>query len=170
MKTQNKRFAPWINSQFPVPISIIYRGQDSAGQGVVQELSRVGCRIIGNDPVVAGETLSVWLSLSTSQKSLFTERTTVQWIKGLEFGLAFQRLQLREADRLQHLLDALRDSGSDSGRSSRTLNVMPSFEMFSEDLGWPSYKQTWNRTVWAVTPQIGNGLVRFSPPVPSEPS
>src|SRR5262245_63186236 len=105
MKKQNKRFA-----QYPVPISIIYRGQDSAGQGVVSELSRVGCRISGNDPVVAGETLSIWLSLSTSEKSLFTQRTTVQWTKGLEFGLAFQRLQLREADRLQHLLDAL--SGS----------------------------------------------------------
>ena len=126
MKTQNKRFAARIHSQCPVPISIIYRGQDSAGQGVVQELSRVGCRIFGNDPVVAGETLSVWLSLSTSEKSLFTERTTVQWIKGLEFGLAFQGLQRREADRLQHLLDALRDSGSDRGRSLRRLNIKPS--------------------------------------------
>jgi len=103
----NKRFALRIHSPFPQPISIIYRGHTSAGEGVVQELSRMGCRIIGNGPVVVGETLSVWLSLPTSQKSLFTERTTVQWVKGLEFGLAFQRLRLREVDRLQHLLEAL---------------------------------------------------------------
>lgn len=111
----NKQFAVRVHSSFPLPISIIYRGQESAGEGVVQELSRMGCRIIGNGPVFVGETLSVWLSLLTSQKSLFTERTTVQWVKGLEFGLAFGRLQLREVDRLQHLLDALsHNSGSHS--------------------------------------------------------
>jgi len=103
----NRRFAHRIPSPFPLPISIIYRGQRSAGEGVVQELSRMGCRIIGNGSVVVGETLSVWLSFPTSEKSLFTERTIVQWVKGLEFGLAFQRLRLREVDRLQHLLEAL---------------------------------------------------------------
>jgi hypothetical protein len=104
---------------------MVYRGQNSAGQGIVQELSLVGCRILGNDPVVAGETLNVQLSFPTSMKPLVMERTTVKWVKGLEFGLAFKRLQPREADRLQHLLEALRGKGLYKGRPSGSLHVKP---------------------------------------------
>ena len=120
MKKQNKRFA-----QYPVPISIIYRGQDSAGQGVVSELSRVGCRISGNDPVVAGETLSIGLSHHLSQPPMFIEQAIVKWVKGLEFGLAFKQLQPRQADQLQRLIEALLHTGSSSDRSSRTLKGKP---------------------------------------------
>jgi len=100
MKTfVNRRFAPRIYSQFPVPISIIYRGQKSAGEGIVQELSRVGCRILGsNDSMVVGKTLSVQLSLPTSERSLLIEQAIVKWAEGLEFGLTFKQLQGREAD------------------------------------------------------------------------
>jgi|GEM_PF-491466 hypothetical protein len=113
MKTfVNRRFAPRIYSQFPVPISIIYRGQKSAGEGIVQELSRVGCRILGsNDSMVVGKTLSVQLSLPTSERSLLIEQAIVQRVKGLEFGVAFEHLRQREAERLGHLLDALCGTG-----------------------------------------------------------
>ena len=125
MKKQNKRFAIRVYSRFPVQITLIYRGRYSAGQGIVQELSRVGCRILGNDPVFAGETLRVQLSFPTSEQPLIIEQATVKWVKGLEFGLAFKRLQPREADQLQHLLEALRDKGSYRGRSAGSQNVKP---------------------------------------------
>ena len=125
MKTfVNRRFAPRIYSQFPVPISIIYRGQKSAGEGIVQELSRVGCRILGKDPVVAGETLTVRIELPSSPKSLIIEQATVRWVKGLEFGVVFHDLPQREANRLQHLLEALLSSESYS-RPAGSLNVKP---------------------------------------------
>jgi len=114
----NKRFALRIHSPFPVQISMVYRSQNSIGQGIVLELSLVGCRILGSDPVVAGETLNVQLSFPTSTKPLVMERTTVKWVKGLEFGLAFKQLQPREADRLEHLLEALRGKGLYKGRPS----------------------------------------------------
>src|SRR6185436_17946314 len=103
----NKRFALRIHSPFPVQISMVYRSQNSIGQGIVLELSLVGCRILGSDPVVAGETLNVQLSFPTSTKPL---------VMGLEFGLAFKQLQPREADRLEHLLEALRGKGLYKGR------------------------------------------------------
>jgi hypothetical protein len=111
MKKQNTRFAVRVSSRFPVQITMIYRGQHSAGQGIVQELSRVGCRILGNDPVVAGETLRVQLSLPISKKQLIIEQATVKWVKGWEFGLAFKRLQAQEADQLHRLLEELLGSG-----------------------------------------------------------
>src|SRR5262245_43916525 len=107
MKKQNKRFAVRVYSRFPVQISMKYVGQNSTGQGIVQELSRVGCRILGNDPVVAGETLSLHFFLPISQKPLLIEQATVKWVKGWEFGLAFKRLQPQEADQLQRLIDEL---------------------------------------------------------------
>jgi len=38
-------------------------------------------------------------------------QATVKWVKELEFGLSFKRLQPQEADQLQHLLDELLGSG-----------------------------------------------------------
>ncbi len=115
MHKQNKRFALRIYSRFPVQISMMYLGEDSAGQGIVREVSRVGCRVLGNDPVVAGETMSVRLSLPTCQTPLVIEQATVQWVKGLEFGVAFNQLHEREAHQLQRLLDAILVSGPSSG-------------------------------------------------------
>jgi PilZ domain-containing protein len=125
MKKTNKRFALRIYSRFPVQISVIYLGHDSAGQGIVQELSRVGCRILGKDPVMAGEALSVRIALPSSPKPLIIERVIVKWVKGLEFGVAFDDLDPREADRLQRQLEALLGRGSYRGRPVGSVTVKP---------------------------------------------
>ena len=125
MKRPNKRFVLRNYSPFPLQITLIYRGHYSDGQGIVQELSRVGCRILGNDPVVAGEALRVQFSFPTSEQPLIIERATVKWVKGLEFGIAFKRLHPQEADRLQHLLEALRGRAIYRGRTSEPLQVKP---------------------------------------------
>jgi len=125
MNKPNKRFALRTYSRFPMQISMMYLGQDSSGQGIAQELSRVGCRILGKDPVVTGETLSVRIALPTFQNPLIIEQATVKWVKGLEFRVAFGQLDDRQADRLQRLLDVLIGSGSYSGRPAGSLNVKP---------------------------------------------
>jgi len=118
MKKQNKRFALRIESQFPVMISVVYVGQNSAGEGIVLDLSRVGCRILGNEPVVARETMSVAISPPTSDQPLVMQ-ATVKWVKELEFGLAFKRLHEQEAHQLQCLLDELLGNGHDSNVPAR---------------------------------------------------
>lgn len=124
MKKRNKRFALRVDSGLLVQMSAVYLGHDSDGQGIVRELSRVGCRILGNDPVVAGETLTVRIKLPSSTNPLIIEQATVQWVKGLEFGVAFHDLRQREADRLQHFLEALLANGSTRSRSAGS-NVKP---------------------------------------------
>ena len=118
MKKSNKRFAFRL-SEFPMQILMGYLSQKSPGQGIVLELSRVGCRIRGNEPVVAGETLSVQFFLPNSPKPLLIEQAVVKWAKGWEFGLAFKRLQPQEADQLQHLLDELLGGSPYSGVPAR---------------------------------------------------
>ena len=109
--------------RLPARMSMMYVGQDFAGQGIVRELSRAGCRIFGNYPVVAGETMSARISLPTHPKPLCIEQATVQWVKGLEFGVAFDHLEEQEAVRLQHLLDEWLGSGSYSDLPARSPNA-----------------------------------------------
>ena len=123
MNKPNKRFALRIYSRFPVQIFMMYLGQYSAGQGIVQELSRVGCRILGNDHVVAGETVSVRISIPTYSSPLVIEQATVQWVKELEFGLVFEHLHPRETHRLQRLLDAILGSRSYTDLPAESQNV-----------------------------------------------
>lgn len=125
MKKPNTRFAVRVSSRFPVQVTMIYRGPTSVGQGIVQELSRVGCRVLSNDPVVEGETLSIGLAHYISQSRVFIERAIVKWVKGLEFGLVFKPLQPRQADQLQGLIEVLLQTGSSRGRSSSTLKDKP---------------------------------------------
>ena len=125
MKKRNKRFAVRTYSRFRLQISMSYLGQVSAGRGFVHELSRVGCRILGNEPVIEGETLSVRIAVPTSTKPLIIEQAIVKWVKGWEFGVAFKHIHPLQADRLQQLLDTLLGSGAPSGRSAESLNVKP---------------------------------------------
>lgn len=118
MKQQRDGFVFRAYSRFPVRTSAMYIGQDLAGQGIVRELSRVGCRILGNYPVTPGETLSVRISHPTHQDPLFIEQAPVRWVNGLEFGVAFEHVEEREANRLQQMLDDLLGSRSYSELSS----------------------------------------------------
>src|SRR5262245_44565321 len=115
MKEPYTRFAIRIYSRFPVQISMMYLGQDCAGQGIVRELSRVGCRILGIDPMVAGKTMSVRISLPSCELPLVMQ-ATVKWVKGLQFGMAFEQPDEWEIAQLQRRQDERVGSGSYSGR------------------------------------------------------
>ena len=106
MKKKNIRFALRIESQSPIVVSVVYVGQNSSGEGILLDLSRVGSRILGNEPIAAGETLSVRITPPTSEKPLVLQ-ATVKWVKELEFGLAFKGLHQQEVHQLQRLLDEL---------------------------------------------------------------
>lgn len=84
---------------------MLYIGKDFAGQGVVRELSRVGCRVLGNYPVTPGETLSLRISHPTQTHPFIMDRVAVRWVNGFEFGVAFGFLGKTEADRLHQVLD-----------------------------------------------------------------
>lgn len=110
--SQQQRFTLRTYSRVPAQMSMMYLGPDYAGQGMVRELSRVGCRAVGNYPVVSGDTLSIRISLPTHPKPLVIDQATVQWVKGLEYGVAFDHLDEGEAGRLQEMLDEFLGMGS----------------------------------------------------------
>lgn len=107
MHTLNKRFVHRIYSRFAVHFPMMYLGQTVTGQGIVRELSLVGCQALSNAPVIEGTPVSVRLALPSYEKPLVIERATVKWVKGLECGLAFDHHDERERGRLQQVLNEL---------------------------------------------------------------
>jgi hypothetical protein len=82
----------------------MYLGHDISGQGVVREVSGAGCQLLGTTPVRAGETLSVRLALPNGPQPVVIKHATVRWVKGFEFGLAFEDLDKQARTPLQAML------------------------------------------------------------------
>jgi hypothetical protein len=118
MKQKRDAFAVRTYARFPIRTPMLYMGEDFAGQGVIRELSRVGCRILGNYPVAPGETLSLRISHPTDPDPLFIKRVGVRWVKGFEFGVAFAPLDESLVERLHQMLNDVLDSGSYSDLAS----------------------------------------------------
>ena len=111
MKQRGDGFKLRTYARFPIRTSMLYVGKDFAGQGLVRELSRAGCRILGNYPVTPGETMSVRISHPTHPDPLVIEQVKVQWVKDFEFGVIFGSFEKREADRLHQMLDDFLEIG-----------------------------------------------------------
>ena len=105
MDMLNTRFVYRSYSRFPVHCSMMYLGQAVSGQGIVRELSLMGCQALGNAPVTVGRTLSLRVALPNSHEPLVITQASVKWTKGLECGIAFDHLEEREKVRLQQVLD-----------------------------------------------------------------
>lgn len=112
MKQQHDGFVVRRYSRFPIHTTMMYLGKDFAGQGILRELSRVGCRMLGNYPVMPGEVLSLRISLPTQAAPVCIKHARVKWVDGLEFGVAFGLLDERAANDLQQMLGELLDSES----------------------------------------------------------
>ena len=104
MNTLSKGFVHRSYSRFLVHCSMMYLGQTVTGQGIVRELSLVGCQALCNAPVIEGTPLSVRLALPSYQEPLVIRRATVKWVRGLECGIAFGHLDERERMQLQEVL------------------------------------------------------------------
>ena len=62
-------------------------------------------------------------TIPTYPSPLVIQQATVQWVKGLEFGLVFEHLHPRETHRLQRLLDAILGSRSYRDLPAESPNV-----------------------------------------------
>jgi hypothetical protein len=95
--------------RLPIHTSMMYIGKDLAGQGILREISRVGCRILGNYPVEPGERLSLRIASPQQPSPLHVNSARVMWAKDLEFGVVFGMLDEGNAHDLQQLLNELLD-------------------------------------------------------------
>ena len=96
-------------------VPVRYRGDGIVGEGIIQDLSLSGSYLTGNAPVSVGMALALELLVPGNSEPLLIDRVTVKWVKGSEFGVNFDTLQLKVVERITTLISTLVKTQQDSG-------------------------------------------------------
>ena len=101
------RFSIRSFRRFPVQGRAFYFHDRGRGIGTIWNLSLNGWRLDGTLPVEPGMVLSLWILLPDNAPTLFVDRVTVRWSRGLEFGLETSSIRDQEAARLKRLVESM---------------------------------------------------------------
>lgn len=91
--------------RFPLFYPVIFGGAPFVGEGILTNLSLMGCSIMSNREVLCGSDVRVSVLLPNQRPALSIDLGTIKWVQGYEFGVEFLRLPL---DARQHLNNTLR--------------------------------------------------------------
>lgn len=81
-------------------VSVRYLWGGIAGEGIIDGLSLSGSHLTGNIPVSIGKVLALHLFVPGDLEPLLIDRATVIWVKGAEFGVAFDTPEPKVAERI----------------------------------------------------------------------
>lgn len=79
------------NQRFKESVPVLYRGAQTAGEGMLTDLSLSGGAVKGNEPVSVGMRLRLRILAPGDSEPLLLDRAIVRWVKGLEFGIEFDQ-------------------------------------------------------------------------------
>ena len=91
--------------RFPLFYPVIFGGAPFVGEGILTNLSLMGCSIMSDREVLCGCDVRVSVLLPNQRPVLSIDLGTIKWVQGYEFGVEFLRLPL---DARQHLNSTLR--------------------------------------------------------------
>lgn len=112
MDMRDRRAMPRLRVQFRTTFADTSQLE---GAGLMHDLSVGGCRIESPFPVAPGFSLELRIHVPDLERPIMIEATSVQWVSGLMFGLAFFRLKESERQRLEQLIKHLAKSESTAG-------------------------------------------------------
>jgi len=72
---------------------VLYHGEQTAGEGMLTDLSLAEGAVKGNEPVLVGMRVRLRIFVRGGPEPLLLDRAMVKWVKGLEFGVEFEQLQ-----------------------------------------------------------------------------
>jgi PilZ domain len=78
------------------------------GEGTITDLSREGCRLLSDIPLVIGEPYHLILQVSKKSRPIIIEAAVVRWIQENTHGLKFTSVQSIHESHLRELLLELR--------------------------------------------------------------
>ena len=81
-------------------IPVRYLKEGCAGEGIMMDLSMNGTKIMGDTPVAAGMVLTLQMFVPGDAEPSWIEHVKVQWVKGAEFGVAFDMIHSEEGERI----------------------------------------------------------------------
>jgi PilZ domain len=92
--------------RFPLYYPVIYGGAPFVGEGVLTNLSLMGCSVLCDREVLCGSVVRVSVLLPNQTQALSIELGTVKWVRGHQFGVEFLRLPFDARQRLNSTLRA----------------------------------------------------------------
>jgi hypothetical protein len=90
--------------RFPLFYPVIYGGAPFVGEGVLTNLSLMGCSVLCDREVLCGSEVRVSVLLPKQTQALSIELGTIKWVRGHQFGVEFLRLPFDARQRLNSTL------------------------------------------------------------------
>jgi len=84
-----------------------YRGDGTAGEGIIKDLSLNGSYITGNTPVSVGMVLALQIFVPGDPELLLIDHATVKWVKRANFGVDFDNVQPKVAEQITRVISTL---------------------------------------------------------------
>jgi hypothetical protein len=112
LKINNQKAHSLLDRRYAERVLIRYRisysGEEGArivtGEGILKDLSKTGCKILGATTSSLGSSLTLRLYLEDGQAPMCLTDVTVSWIARDSFAVRFPRLSAEERRRLQDVI------------------------------------------------------------------
>jgi hypothetical protein len=92
----------------PIGYRISYSGEEGArivkGEGLLKDLSKTGCKILGATMSPLGSSLTLLLDFQDGQPPMCLTNVIVSWIARDSFAVKFPKLSPEERNRLQNVI------------------------------------------------------------------
>ena len=90
--------------RFPLFYPVIFGGAPFVGEGILSNLSLMGCSVMCDREVLCGSDVRVSVLLPDQTPALSIDLGTIKWVQGCQFGVEFLRLPLEARQRLNRTL------------------------------------------------------------------
>lgn len=90
--------------RFPLFYPVIFGGAPFVGEGILTNLSLMGCSVLCDREVLCGSDVRVSVLLPNQTQALSIDLGTIKWVQGHQFGVEFLRLPLAARQRLNRTL------------------------------------------------------------------
>ena len=90
--------------RFPLFYPVIFGGAPFVGEGILTNLSLMGCSVMSDREVLCGSEVRVSVLLPNQMPALAIDLGTIKWVQDHEFGVEFLRLPLEARQRLNSML------------------------------------------------------------------
>lgn len=90
--------------RFPLHCPVIFGGTSFVGEGVLTNLSLMGCSVMCDRELLRGSDVRVSVLLPDQPSALPIDLGTVKWVQGHQFGVEFLRLPFEARQRLNGAL------------------------------------------------------------------
>ena len=90
--------------RFPLHYPVVFGGAPYVGEGILTNLSLMGCSVMCDREVLCGSDVRVSVLLPNQTQALSIDLGTIKWVRGRQFGVEFLRLPLEARQRLNNTL------------------------------------------------------------------